>query len=216
VGVDIKFCGLTRPDDAQMAGSLGAAYVGVIFAGGPRELTPEAAKAVLAEVPRSVRRVGVFASQSSSDIRRIVDLVGLDVVQLHGEATESRIEGLRSAVGAAIWPVVRVSGALPPEMTSVIRLADGVLLDAFSPHALGGTGVSFAWAAIADELRTIRGEKPIILAGGLRPENVGEAIAALSPDVVDVSSGVESAPGIKDHEKMRAFRDAVMHASIST
>jgi phosphoribosylanthranilate isomerase len=76
--------------------------------------------------------------------------------------------------------------------------------------------VSFDWGAIAPELHTIRGEKPIILAGGLRPENVAEAISALAPDVVDVSSGVEQAPGIKDHEKMRAFRDAVLQASIST
>jgi len=199
-----------------MAAALGAAYVGVIFAGGPRELTPERAKEVLAGVPRSVRRVGVFGNHSGSEIRRVVELVGLDVVQLHGEATESRIAQLRELVVAAIWPVVRVSGALPAETATLIHLADGILLDAFSPHALGGTGVSFGWAAIANELQTIRGEKPIILAGGLRPENVGEAIAALSPDVVDVSSGVENAPGIKDHERMRAFRDAVMHASIST
>ena len=100
--------------------------------------------------------------------------------------------------------------------TRLIVASDGLLLDAFSPSGLGGTGVSFGWSAVADELRMIRGEKPIILAGGLRPENVGEAIAALGPDIVDVSSGVERAPGIKDHERMRAFRDAVMHASIST
>jgi len=199
-----------------MAASLSAAYVGVIFAGGPRELTPERAKEVLSDVARPVRRVGVFAGQDAAEIRRIVDLVGLDVVQLHGEVTEGRIAEVRGAVKADIWPVVRVTESLPPETASLIELADGVLLDAFSPKALGGTGVSFSWPAIAAELHSIRGVKPIILAGGLRPENVGEAIAALAPDVVDVSSGVERAPGIKDHERMRAFRDAVMHASIST
>ena len=205
-----------RAEDARVAASLGASYVGVIFAGGPRTLTPERAKSVLAHVPKPVRRVGVFANQDGPEIRRIVDLVGLDVVQLHGEVTESRIAELRHLVPAAIWPVVRVSGALPAGIRSLIDASDGLLLDAFSPKALGGTGLSFGWAAVATELRAIRGERPIILAGGLRPENVGDAIAELSPDVVDVSSGVESAPGIKDHERMRAFRDAVLHASIST
>jgi phosphoribosylanthranilate isomerase len=94
--------------------------------------------------------------------------------------------------------------------------ADGLLLDAYTPAALGGTGVSFSWSSIALDLQAIRGTTPVILAGGLRPENVADAIAALAPDVVDVSSGVESAPGIKDHDRMRAFRDAVTHAPIST
>jgi phosphoribosylanthranilate isomerase len=119
-------------------------------------------------------------------------------------------------VQASIWAVVRVSDSLPDRVGSLIDASDGLLLDAYVPSVLGGSGVSFAWDAVAADLRTIRGQRPIILAGGLRPENVAEAIAALSPNVVDVSSGVESAPGIKDHERMRAFRDAVAHASIPT
>jgi phosphoribosylanthranilate isomerase len=228
VGVEIKFCGLTRPEDAEMAASLGAAYVGAIFAGGPRAVTPDHAKIVLADVPTTVRRVGVFANKSSIDspnsarrgddaheIRRVVDLVGLDVVQLHGEASAERIAELRSAVDVDIWAVVRVSSVLPPGVASLIDVSDGLLLDTFAANTLGGTGLSFAWGSVATELQRIRADKPIILAGGLRPDNVGQAIAALAPDVVDVSSGVESAPGIKAHERMRAFRDAVMHASIS-
>ena len=215
--VDIKFCGLTRPEDAQYAVTLGAAYVGVIFAGGPRSLTPERALAVLREIPPGVRRVGVFANQSASDIARTVDAVGLDVVQLHGSADARRIGDIRAAVHAAVWPVVRVAGEILPETTrELLRLGDGLLLDAFVPGALGGTGVTVAWTALSNDLQRIRGDAPIILAGGLRPENVGEAIAALGPNVVDVSSGVESAPGIKDHERMRAFRDAVSNASIPT
>jgi phosphoribosylanthranilate isomerase len=216
VGVDIKFCGLTRSEDAAMAVSLGGAYVGVIFAGGPREVTPERAKDILADVPPTVRRVGVFRDQSGAEIQRVVELANLDVAQLHGEVSKRRIDELRGVVRADLWAVARVSGMLPSGTAALIETADGLLLDAYAPNALGGTGVSFDWAAIAPELQMIRGERPIILAGGLRPENVGEAISALSPDVVDVSSGVERAPGIKDHEKMRAFRDAVMHASIST
>jgi phosphoribosylanthranilate isomerase len=217
VTVEIKFCGLARPEDAAFAVALGAAYTGVIFAGGPRMLTPERANVVLRDVPSSVRRVGVFANQSPADIARIVDACGLDVVQLHNAADPERVTAVRSVVSAHIWPVVRVSGTeLPPIVRELLPLADGVLLDAFVPGALGGTGVSLPWPALARALQRIRGTVPIILAGGLRAENVAEAIAALAPDVVDVSSGVESAPGIKDHERMRAFRDAVTHASIPT
>jgi phosphoribosylanthranilate isomerase len=217
VTVDIKFCGLTRPEDAAYAASLGAAYVGVIFAGGPRMLTTERAAIVLRDVPPSVRRVGVFADQRPEDIARTVAAVGLDVVQLHGATNAERIGSVRAAVTATIWPVLRVEGSrLPPQTAELVHVAGALLLDAFVPGKLGGTGVALRWTEIARELDRIRAEAPIILAGGLRPENVAEAIAAIGPNVVDVSSGVESAPGIKDHERMRAFRDAVMHASIPT
>ena len=197
------------------AASLGASYVGVIFAGGPRMLTPDRAAEVLQDLPGGVRRVGVFADQSAAEVARIVDAVGLDVVQLHGATDARRLDDLRGALSAAIWPVIRVAGTQLPEATGeLLRLADGLLLDALVPGALGGTGVTLAWTGIAHELRRIRGNTPIILAGGLRAENVAEAIAVLGPNVVDVSSGVESAPGIKDHERMRAFRDAVSQASI--
>ena len=215
--VEIKFCGVTRPEDAQFAVSLGAAYVGVIFAGGPRMLAPERAAVVLRDVPRGVKRVGVFADQPSADIARIAEIARLDVIQLHTTVDRRRLDAVRAATGAAIWPVVRVAGDKLPETTAeLLGLADGLLLDAYVPGTLGGTGVALAWTRIADELRRIRGNTPIILAGGLRPENVVDAIAALGPNVVDVSSGVESAPGIKDHERMRAFRDAVTHAPIPT
>jgi phosphoribosylanthranilate isomerase len=216
VAVEIKFCGMTRPEDAVEAASLGAAYIGVIFAGGPRAVSAERAREILSGVPDAVRRVGVFANQDASEIRRVVETAGLDVVQLHGATDDARIVEIRSAVRAEIWSVVRVSGRLPADARALIDAADGLLLDAYAPNALGGTGISFAWEAVAADLQSIRGQRPIILAGGLRPENVAEAIAVLAPDIVDVSSGVESSPGIKDHERMRAFRDAVMHASIST
>jgi phosphoribosylanthranilate isomerase len=216
VPVEIKFCGLMRPEDARYAAYLGASYVGVIFAGGPRVLTPDRAAAVLGDVPSSVLRVGVFGDQSEVEIAKVVDAVGLGVVQLHGGSTLERISRVRSVTSAAIWPVVRVTDALPRTLSPLLDAADGLLLDAYVPGALGGTGVSFAWSSIAQDLQAIRAGTRIILAGGLRPENVADAIAALAPDVVDVSSGVESAPGIKDHDRMRAFRDAVTHATIST
>ena len=214
---EIKFCGLTRPEDATQAVVHGASYVGVIFAGGPRMLAAEQAGVVVRDVPADVRRVGVFADQSPTEIARVVDLLRLDVVQLHGAVDRARISAVRNGVNVRIWPVVRVAGdSLPDTVPELLDLSDGLLLDAFVPGILGGTGVALRWIALADELERIRGNRPIILAGGLRPENVAEAIAALRPNVVDVSSGVESAPGIKDSERMRAFRDAVTHASIST
>jgi phosphoribosylanthranilate isomerase len=217
VSADIKFCGLTRADDAAEAVALGAAFVGVIFAGGPRNLTVERAGDVLRDVPDTVRRVGVFADQSIDDIARTAVTLGLGVVQLHGASDLVRIAALRRVFHGEIWPVIRVRGGqLPVAFSDALVAGHGVLLDAFVPGALGGTGVALDWAELAEELHGMRGERRIILAGGLRAENVGQAIAILAPDVVDVSSGVESAPGIKDHDRMRAFRDAVTHASIST
>ena len=212
--VDIKFCGMTQRADAQHAVSLGARYVGVIFAGGPRMLTVDQAHDVFRDIPRAVHRVGVFAEQSSRDIARIAERLGLDVVQLHSSATPARIKELRGDFPGDIWPVVRVvDGELPIGFSELLEAADAVLLDAFSPLALGGTGVALPWRALSDDLRQRRGDTPIILAGGLTPDNVSRAIGDLAPNVVDVSSGVESAPGIKDHQRMRAFRDAVTGAS---
>lgn len=212
--VDIKFCGLTRPEDALHAVSLGARYVGAIFAGGPRMLTVERAKEVFRDVPATVGRVGVFADQSAGEIARIAKALDLGVVQLHVNTGIERIRALRRDFDGDIWPVVRVTGGhLPDILSELLSAADGVLLDAFSPVALGGTGVSIPWRALSEELGRRRGDTPIILAGGLSADNVAEAIGDLGPNVVDVSSGVESAPGIKDHGRMRAFRDAVAHAS---
>jgi len=217
VAVELKFCGLTRREDANHAAALGAAYVGVIFAGGPRMLSADRAAEVLRDVGARVKRVGVVADQTDSEIARIADTASLDVLQLHGAWNGERVERLRTTTGREIWSVVRVDGAnLPDWIGDAIATSDGTLLDAYVAGALGGTGVALPWAQLAVRLSAVRSEKPLILAGGLKPENVAVAIAALSPDVVDVSSGVESAPGIKDHDRMRAFRDAVVHASVHT
>jgi phosphoribosylanthranilate isomerase len=211
---EIKFCGLTRSEDARHAATLGAAYVGVIFAGGPRNLTAERASEVLAEVPASVRRVGVFADQSATEICEAVVRARLDVVQLHGATDAARIAGIRAVCNAEIWPVVRLSSAdVPASALDLANAGDAVLLDALVAGALGGTGVTLPWGELAGGVDRLRASAKIVLAGGLRPENVSQAIAALSPDVVDVSSGVERSPGIKDHQRMQAFRDAVVQAS---
>jgi phosphoribosylanthranilate isomerase len=217
VSAEIKFCGLTRPEDADFAASLGAAYIGVIFAGGPRSLNIPRAMEVLSVVPRTVARVGVFADQDADEIVRTAQVLELDVLQLHGGFDAQRVAALRRSFTGEIWPVCRLSSAvLPPAVHEMLAVGDGLLLDAAVPGKLGGTGVTLPWADLADPLRELRRFKRIILAGGLRPENVGQAIAQLSPDVVDVSSGVESAPGIKDHDRMREFRDAVDHVASTT
>jgi phosphoribosylanthranilate isomerase len=211
VRAEIKFCGLTRPEDAERAASLGASYVGVIFAGGPRHLSPERASDVFAAVPRDVQRVGVFADQSADDIAELANRLGLDVVQLHGSANATRIAAIRAEFGGKIWPVCRVAEPpLPADVTELVEAADGLVLDSYVRGTLGGTGVTMPWSALSEDLDRIRPNiRLFVLAGGLRPENVAQAITTLAPHVVDVSSGVESAPGIKDHDRMRAFHDAV-------
>jgi phosphoribosylanthranilate isomerase len=211
VAPEIKFCGLTRPEDAAFAASLGAGYTGVIFAGGPRSLTLDRAVDVLAPVERGVKRSAVFADQPDEEIARIAERLQLDVVQLHGASSVQRIETLRGKFSGEIWPVCRVSGtSLPADAFELAHAGDRIVLDSFVPGALGGTGVTMQWASLASDVERLRRSgRTIVLAGGLRPENVATAIQTLSPDIVDVSSGVESAPGIKNHDRMRAFRDAV-------
>lgn len=216
----VKFCGLTRAEDAAHAVRLGAGYVGVVFAGGPRHLSAERAADVLAPVPPGVRRVGVMADQPLAELRRLVRGAGLDVVQLHAARPAAELRRLREALagdGAVeLWAVVRVAGAaLPLDFAAVRDAADAVLVDAAVPGVLGGSGVTVDWPALARALAA--GERPrrLVLAGGLRPENVRRAIAELAPDVVDVSSGVERAPGQKDHARMTAFASAVLTSVIS-
>ncbi len=210
MAVEIKFCGLTRAADAEYAASLGAAYVGVIFAESPRRVDPGAATAVLAGVRRRASTVGVFGPATVETIVAVASEVGLDVVQLHGDPTPSAVEGVRPKFGGAVWAVVRIAdGALPDSAAELLTVADALVLDAKVAGQLGGTGQSFDWGAIAQTLDRRRARARLVLAGGLSPENVADAVRIITPDVVDVSSGVESAPGIKDHARMRAFRDAV-------
>lgn len=208
MAVEIKFCGLTRPEDAAFAASLGATYVGVIFAGGPRNIDAERAAEVLAAAGAGVQRVGVFGAVPAAEVAELARLAGLHVVQLHGDPNAEYVRRVRDESGARVWAVVRVSaGSLARSIAELDPAADAIVLDALVPGRLGGTGDSFDWQGAAAEGRPARAR--LVVAGGLAAHNVGEAIRVLAPHVVDVSSGVESAPGIKDHERMRAFADAV-------
>jgi phosphoribosylanthranilate isomerase len=216
VGVDVKFCGMTRAEDTREASRLGASYVGVIFAGGPRHVTVEQAQSILRDVPQDVKRVGVFASQSPSDIGDIARQLGLTTVQLHTDADRRRLSDVRRYFDGEVWAAVRVEGAaLPTDLSALFAMTDAVLLDSKVAGKVGGTGVTVAWSAIATTLAAARGDRGrLVLAGGLRPENVAEAIESLQPDVVDVSSGIEASPGIKDHRRMRSFMEAVHAAQV--
>jgi phosphoribosylanthranilate isomerase len=211
--VEIKFCGLMRPEDAAFAGALGTAYLGVIFAGGPRRLTPARAREVLDGCETAARRVGVFGRVRPDEIDRTVSDARLDVVQLHGDPTPDEVAALRHETDARIWAVVRVIDSLPPFVPELLAVADALLIDARVTGSLGGSGVPVEWASIAGQLAEMRASGSIVLAGGLVPGNVGRAVEVLRPDVVDVSSGVESAPGLKDHAQMRAFATAVAGAT---
>ena len=206
--VEIKFCGLTRAEDASFASSLGADYVGVIFAGGPRCLEPERAAEVLAAAGGTVRRVGVFGAARPAEVARIARIAGLHVLQLHDDPDAEYVRRVRAETDAQLWAVVRVAAdALAPRIFELDTVADAIVLDSLVSGRLGGTGQSFDWGLVSARARPHRAR--LVVAGGLGAHNVREAIRLLAPHIVDVSSGVESAPGIKDHERMRAFAEAV-------
>lgn len=207
---EIKFCGITRAEDALRAASLGASYVGVIFAESPRRVEVARAKTILAPLQsRGVRRVGVFGPMPVEKMAEIGREASLDVLQLAGDGAQSACAVLRQMFDGALWPVVHgpmVGRSLVATVLDYFRDgADAVVLDSKVDGQLGGTGVTLDWLAIADDVRALRSHGRVVLAGGLRPENVQQAVMEVAPDVVDVSSGVESAIGIKDPERMRAF-----------
>ena len=210
MGVELKFCGMTRDIDVGYAASLGAAYVGVIFAESVRRVDPAQAAQVLATARGNAKTVGVFGPASIEDVATVAADVALDAVQLHGDPSPGVVERLRPFFGGEVWAVVRIAGAaLPEHATALFNVADAVVLDAKVSGHLGGTGTSFDWESVAKTLERQRIRARLVLAGGLNPENVARAVSIVAPDIVDVSSGVESAPGIKDHARMRAFSDAV-------
>ena len=213
MATDIKICGLTLSVDAEYADAEGVEYLGVIFAGGPRERTPMQARDTLAG--RRARKAGVFYDQTEDVIASYVEIVGLDVVQLHGGADAERVERVRAATGKEVWAVVRTAdGVLPESVEELADAADALLIDAQVHGQLGGSGVRVPWDRLGESLDALDYHPRIVLAGGLTPENVSEAIDLVAPNVVDVSSGVETTPGIKDHARLRAFVAAVRSAGV--
>lgn len=213
----VKFCGLTRAEDAREAARIGAGYVGAIFAGGPRNVTPERARELFRAAGGGPAAVGVFGADDADEIAAGAISAGVEVIQLHGDPRAADVRAVRARFGGRVWAVARADGSMLPEWAEeLFHEADAVLLDAHVHGRLGGTGVKLEWGALADSVAALRGRTPVVLAGGLNAANVAEAVRLLAPEVVDVSSGVESAPGIKDHVKMRAFFDAAQGTQGST
>jgi len=203
---------MTRPQDAALAAEIGASYVGVVFADGPRRVTPEQARAILGAVG-TAKRAGVFGTNSPEEIARVSEEVRLDVVQLHADPTTADVRAVRKKFSGEIWAAIRIAGKhIPRDAEMLFETADAIVLDARSEQHLGGTGKALPWDDIAVDLARDRGSSAVVLAGGLNPDNVGSAIRTLAPDVVDVSSGIESAPGIKDPWLMREFFAAASSA----
>jgi phosphoribosylanthranilate isomerase len=195
--VRVKICGITSLEDARVAVEAGADALGFVFYDkSPRSINPLLAAKIIATLPPFVQAVGLFVNEESEKINWTTDFCGLDLVQLHGDEEPDDCAELNRRVVKAF----RIQNINSIEPLKKYQVA-GYLLDAWCPECYGGTGKTFNWemAAAAKEYG------PIILAGGLTPENVAEAIAQVHPYAVDVSSGVESAPGQKDPEKVREF-----------
>lgn len=212
----IKFCGLTRPEDAAVAAELGATHVGVIFAPSARQVSVETARKVFDAAGTSLQHVGVFTDSSAKHIAAVALEARLDVVQLHRKLDDAFIDELRRTFAGDIWPVVGVKDAQKAikRMENAPIRCNAVVLDTDVNGKTGGTGKAFDWVAMRQALADDPRPFAIVVAGGLTPQNVPAAISALKPDIVDVSSGIESAPGVKDHNLMRAFAEAVHSASI--
>jgi len=192
----VKICGITRLDDAEAAVEAGASAIGFVFwPKSPRFIDPYRARAIAARLRPFVTPVGLFVNQPREHINAVASLVRLGVVQLHGDETPE----FAASIAA---PVVR---ALPIERAAAWPEGTTLLLDAYDPVQRGGTGRTIDWAAAA----AVASRRRVLLAGGLTPENVADAIARVRPFGIDVSSGVERAPGIKDHQRLRALFEAV-------
>jgi phosphoribosylanthranilate isomerase len=202
----VKFCGMTRPEDAALAAEIGASYIGVVFADGPRRVSPAQGRKILDAAGTRVKRVGVFGTNEPEEIERSVEEAHLDVVQLHADPTTADVAAIRGKFLGEIWAAIRIAGThIPAHAELLFDKADAVVLDARTGPRLGGTGHALPWNDLARDLALDRGSCAVVLAGGLSPYNVVSAIRTLAPDIVDVSSGVESASGIKDPWLMREF-----------
>jgi phosphoribosylanthranilate isomerase len=197
-----KICGITRIEDALAAVEAGADAIGFVFyPKSPRAVSIEQAQRIIAQLPPFISTVGLFVNADRAQLKALLDVVPLDLIQFHGDETPEQCEGY----GRPWIKALRVqAGDDIAASCALYDKASGILLDTFVAGVPGGTGETFDWALIPKQL-----SKPIVLAGGLTSANVSQAIAQVRPYAVDVSGGVEMSRGIKDHDKIRAFMSAV-------
>jgi phosphoribosylanthranilate isomerase len=195
MGVRVKICGLTNLKDALAAAEAGADALGFVFADSPRRVEPDVVRDVIRRLPPFVVTVGVFVDETPKVVRELRDYCGLDAVQLHGDETEDDV----AAIGGRAIKAIRIGDGRIVPATAFANAT--LLLDTYVPGTAGGTGKPFDWSLAVEPAR----QRPIVLAGGLTPENITRAIQIARPYAVDVSSGVEIEPGRKDHGKIAAF-----------
>jgi phosphoribosylanthranilate isomerase len=201
----IKFCGITRLEDAEHAAELGAWAIGMIFwSGSARRCRRADAEAIGAALHRRTEVAGVFVNEHLDTVADAAEAFGLTLLQLHGDEGPVYCAEAARRTGAKTIKAARVAGRSDIRDLRAFQ-TDFHLLDAHVPGQQGGTGATFSWELAGEHPR----DRPLILSGGLTPENVGEAVAAVRPFAVDVASGVELEPGVKDHAKMTAFAAAV-------
>lgn len=199
----IKICGITRPEDGVAAALLGADAIGLVFySDSPRAVTIHQAQAIVEQLPPFVTVVGLFVNAKKSVIQNVLARVRIDLLQFHGDELPESCRGYNRPYVKALTMREEVDAHHYAELYAD---SAALLLDAFNQDVRGGSGNCFDWARFPQDI-----DKPLILAGGLTPDNVAQAIEATVPYAVDVSSGVESGKGIKDLQKMTAFMRAVM------
>lgn len=202
---EIKICGITRSEDALCAAQSGADAVGFIFhEASPRYIDPERAKRIVTALSGRVATVGVFVNREAQEVNRIVEACGLDWIQLHGDET---------AEYCRLFPPERVIKAVCPRTPDDLGRLEAYdvrafLADARDANRYGGTGMTADWSVAA----TLARRHPLILAGGLHDGNIGEALSSVTPHAVDINSGCERSPGVKDHEKMRKIIERIRRA----
>lgn len=205
----IKFCGITRHEDAEFAVGLEAWAIGMIFwPGSPRAVDPAVATRIAKTYRRQTEIAGVFVNQPLDEVTEQADVSHLSLIQLHGDEGPAYCAEVARRTGARVIKAARVAQASDVQAIGAFRCAFH-LLDTYKPGMPGGTGETFDWTLAAQR----RSQVPLLLSGGLNAGNVGGAIRAVQPFGVDVSSGVESSPGIKDHDAMAAFAAAVAAAT---
>lgn len=203
----VKICGITKPEDGVEAARLGADAIGLVFyEKSPRNVTLEQARAVVRALPPFVSVVALFVNPDEAFVRRVLDACTVDILQFHGEESP---EFCRSFSRPYLKAVRVRPGVDLLEWAAAYHDARGLLADAFVEGAHGGTGAVFDWTLLPPALPL-----PLILSGGLTPDNVQEAVAKVHPAAVDVSSGVELGKGIKDAAKMAAFISGARHGSV--
>jgi phosphoribosylanthranilate isomerase len=198
----VKICGVTRTEDAALAVELGAWAVGTIFyAGSPRACDPAVAEAIGAELKRKAALAGVFVNAPLDEVAQLADRCGLTILQLHGDEGPAYCREAARRTGCRVMKAIAVKDAASLRRLRAFREVDLHLLDAHSPDLRGGSGRTFDWELAARH----EGPIPLVLSGGIDPDNVGPAIAAVGPYAVDSASGTEASPGVKDPARVKAL-----------